>query len=176
MRAAGSAKKLLKQPGYAETYMPGGVRPQLGDVFKNPALAESLRQVAAHGRDAFYNGKLTEVMVKFLRAQGGAHTVEDFAEFQPEWVEPISTTYRGWTVYELPPNGQGIAALSMLNIMEHFPLASYGHNSAAALHVMIEAKKLAYADMVHYVGDPRFGPIPVNEMLSKDSGRPSAPS
>jgi gamma-glutamyltranspeptidase/glutathione hydrolase len=158
----------LKQPGYQTTYMPGGVRPGLGDTFKNPALSESLRQVAAKGRDAFYNGKLTEVMVKFLREQGGAHTVEDFAEFQPEWVDPISTTYRGWTVYELPPNGQGIAALSMLNIMEHFPLATYGHNSAAALHVMIEAKKLAYADMVHYVGDPRFGPIPVAEMLSKD--------
>ena len=99
--------------------------------------------------------------MKFLQAQGGAHTLEDFAEFEPEWVEPISTTYRGWTVYELPPNGQGIAALSMLNIMENFPLEDYGHNSAAALHVMIEAKKLAYADMVRYVGDPRFGPVPV---------------
>jgi gamma-glutamyltranspeptidase / glutathione hydrolase len=164
------SKKVLKQPGYAETYLPGGVRPGLGDVFKNPALGESLRQVAAHGRDAFYNGKLTEVMVRFLRAQGGTHTVEDFADFQPEWVEPISTTYRGWNVYELPPNGQGIAALSMLNIMEHFPLASYGQNSAAALHVMIEAKKLAYADMIHYVGDPRFGPVPVKQMLSKELG------
>jgi gamma-glutamyltranspeptidase/glutathione hydrolase len=95
---------------------------------------------------------------------------EDFTEFEPEWVEPISTTYRGWTVYELPPNGQGVAALSMLNIMEKFPLASYGHNSADALQVMIEAKKLAYADMVHYVGDPRFTAVPVKEMLSKDLG------
>jgi gamma-glutamyltranspeptidase/glutathione hydrolase len=162
------AKSLLKQPGYAETYLPGGSAPGLGDTFKNPALGESLRQVAAHGRDAFYNGKMTQVMVDFLRSQGGTHTVEDFADFQPEWVEPISTTYRGWTVYELPPNGQGIAALSMLNIMEHFPLASYGHNSADALQVTIEAKKLAYADMVHYVGDPRFTPIPVKQMLSKD--------
>jgi gamma-glutamyltranspeptidase/glutathione hydrolase len=161
-------KPFLNQPGYQETYMPGGVRPGLGDVFKNPALGESLRQVAAHGRDAFYHGKLTELMVKFLNAQGGTHTLDDFEAFQPEWVEPISTTYRGWTVYELPPNGQGIAALSMLNIMERFPLADYGHNSAAALHVMIEAKKLAYADMVRYVGDPRFTPIPVQEMLSKD--------
>jgi gamma-glutamyltranspeptidase/glutathione hydrolase len=162
------SKVFLSQPGYKETYMPGGVRPGLGDVFKNPALGESLRQVAAHGRDAFYHGKLTESMVKFLNAQGGTHTLKDFEEFQPEWVEPISTTYRGWTVYELPPNGQGIAALSMLNIMERFPMADYGHNSAAALHVMIEAKKLAYADMVRYVGDPRFTPIPVQEMLSKD--------
>lgn len=158
----------LKQPGYQTTYMPGGVRPGVGDVFKNPSLGESLREVASKGRDGFYDSPLTETMVKFLQSQGGAHTLEDFRDFQPEWVEPISTTYRGWTVYELPPNGQGIAALSMLNIMEHFPLADYGHNSAAALHVMIEAKKLAYADMVTYVGDPRFGPIPVDEMLSKD--------
>jgi len=162
------AKSLLNQPGYKETYLPGGAAPGLGDVFKNPALGESLRQIAAHGRDAFYNGKLTEVMVKFLQSQGGAHTLEDFADFQPEWVDPISTTYRGWTVSELPPNGQGVAALSMLNIMEHFPLASYGHNSADALHVMIEAKKLAYADMIQYVGDPRFTPIPVKQMLSKE--------
>jgi gamma-glutamyltranspeptidase/glutathione hydrolase len=93
-----------------------------------------------------------------LQAQGGTHTLEDFKDFQPEWVEPVSTTYRGWTVYELPPNGQGVAALSMLNIMEQFPMAQYGHNSADALHVMIEAKKLAYADMHKYVGDPRFTP------------------
>jgi gamma-glutamyltranspeptidase/glutathione hydrolase len=159
---------LLKQPGYKETYMPTGARPQLGDVFKNPALGESLRQVAAKGRDGYYKGKMAESLVKFLRAQGGAHTVEDFAEFEPEWVEPIATTYRGWQVYELPPNGQGVAALSMLNIMENFPLKDYGHNSAAALHVMIEAKKLAYADMARYVGDPRFCPVPVPEMLSKD--------
>ena len=114
---------------------------------------------------------MAENLVKFLQAQGGAHTLEDFAEFEPEWVEPISTTYRGWQVYELPPNGQGVAALSMLNIMENFPLKDYGHNSAAALHVMIEAKKLAYADMARYVGDPRFGPVPVPEMLSKDLGK-----
>jgi gamma-glutamyltranspeptidase/glutathione hydrolase len=162
------AKALVNQPGYKQTYLPGGSAPGLGDMFKNPALGESLRQVASHGRDAFYKGKLTEVMVKFLQSQGGTHTMEDFAEFEPEWVEPISTTYRGWTISELPPNGQGIAALSMLNIMEHFPLASYGHNSPDALHVMIEAKKLAYADMIQYDGDPRFTPIPVQQMLSKE--------
>ncbi len=162
------SKAFLNQPGYKETYMPGGVRPGLGDTFKNAALAQSLRQIAEHGRDGFYTSSLTETMVQFLRSQGGTHTVGDFAAFQPEWVEPISTTYRGWTVFELPPNGQGIAALSMLNIMEKFPMASYGQNSANALHVMIEAKKLAYADMVHYVGDPRFTPVPVKEMLSKE--------
>ncbi len=154
--------------------MPSGERPQLGDVFKNAALGESLRQVAAKGRDGYYKGKFAESLVAFLRAQGGAHTVEDFAEFEPEWVEPISTTYRGWQVYELPPNGQGVAALSMLNIMERFPLKDYGHNSAAALHVMIEAKKLAYADMAKWVGDPRFGAVPIPQMLSKDLAKSRA--
>src|SRR4051794_37880641 len=167
-------RALLEQPGYRQTYMPGGVRPQLGDVFKNPALAESLRQVAAKGRDGYYKGSMAENLVKFLQSQGGAHTLEDFAEFEPEWVEPISTTYRGWQVYELPPNGQGVAALSMLNIMENFPLKDYGPNSAAALHVMIEAKKLAYADMARYVGDPRFGAVPVAQMLSKDLAKTRA--
>ncbi len=162
------AKSLLNQPGYKETYDIWPTAPTPGDLFRNPALASSLRQLAEHGRDAFYNGPMTETMVKFLDAQGGTHTLEDFRDFQPEWVEPVSTTYRGWTVYELPPNGQGIAALSMLNIMEHFPMAQYGHNSVDALHVMIEAKKLAYADMYKYVGDPRFTTIPVKELISKE--------
>jgi gamma-glutamyltranspeptidase/glutathione hydrolase len=162
------SQKLMKQPGYANTYVPNGVKPGLGDTFKNPALGESLRQIVAQGRDAYYKGNIASNLVKFLQEQGGAHTLADFAEYEPEWVDPISTTYRGWKIYELPPNGQGIAALSMLNIMETFPIADYGHNSAAALHVMIEAKKLAYADMAKYVGDPRFTAMPVAEMLSKD--------
>jgi gamma-glutamyltranspeptidase/glutathione hydrolase len=168
------SKRFMQQPGYQQTYLPNGVAPKLGDLFQNPALAESLRQVAAHGRDAFYNGPMTDTMVKFLRSQGGTHTREDFSDFQPEWVQPISTTYRGWTVYELPPNGQGLAALSMLNIMEQFPMAQYGHNSVDALHVMIEAKKLAYADMYKYVGDPRFTPVPVQQMISKDLAKQRA--
>jgi gamma-glutamyltranspeptidase / glutathione hydrolase len=162
------AKKLLDQPGWKETYDIWPSAPKPGDLFKNPALANSLRQIAERGRDAFYNGAMTETMVKFLDSHGGTHTVEDFRDFQPEWVEPVSTTYRGWKVYELPPNGQGIDALSMLNIMERFPLAQYGHNSVDALHVMIEAKKLSYADMYKYVGDPRFTTVPVKELLSKD--------
>jgi gamma-glutamyltranspeptidase / glutathione hydrolase len=168
------SKRLMDQPGYKETYVPNGVAPKVGDLFKNPALANSLRQVAEHGRDAFYNSAMTDTMVKFLQANGGTHTREDFTEFQPEWVEPVSTTYRGWTVYELPPNGQGVAALSMLNIMEQFPMGQYGHNSVDALHVMIEAKKLAYADMYHYVGDPRFTAVPVKEMISKDLAKERA--
>ncbi len=168
------AQSLMQQPGYKETYLPNGVAPKVGDEFRNPALANSLEQVAARGRDAFYNGPMTETMVKFLRAQGGAHTLEDFRDFQPDWVDPISTTYRGWTVYELPPNGQGIAALSMLNIMEQFPMEQYGHNSVDALHVMIEAKKLAYADMHKYVGDPRFTEVPVKQMVSKELAKKRA--
>ena len=162
------AKRLMDQPGWKETYDIWPSAPQAGDLFRNPALANSLRQISAKGRDAYYNGPMTGTMVKFLNAHGGMHTLEDFRDFQPEWVEPVSTTYRGWTVYELPPNGQGIAALSMLNIMEHFPMAQYGHNSVDALQVMIEAKKLAYADMYKYVGDPRFTPVPVKELISKD--------
>jgi gamma-glutamyltranspeptidase/glutathione hydrolase len=162
------SKRLMDQPGWKETYDIWPNAPQPGDLFTNPALANSLRQIAVKGRDAYYNGPMTETMVKFLSAHGGTHTLEDFRDFQPEWVEPVSTTYRGWNVYELPPNGQGIAALSMLNIMEHFPMAQYGHNSVDALQVMIEAKKLAYADMYKYDGDPRFTPVPVKELISKD--------
>lgn len=162
------SKRLMDQPGWKDTYDIWPEAPKAGDLFTNPALANSLRQIAAKGRDAYYNGPMTETMVKFLTAHGGTHTLEDFRDFQPEWVEPVSTTYRGWTVYELPPNGQGIAALSMLNIMEHFPMGQYGHNSVDALQVMIEAKKLAYADMYKYDGDPRFTPVPVKELISKD--------
>jgi len=164
------ARSLLNQPGYKETYDTFGHAPQPGDLFRNPALAHTLSGIAKNGRDSFYNGDTTRTMVKFLNDHGGTHTVEDFRDFQPEWVEPVSTTYHGWTVYELPPNGQGIAALSMLNILEHYPLAQYGHNSPDELHVMIEAKKLAYADMYKYVGDPRFTAIPVKELISKDLG------
>ena len=161
------AKRLLDQPGYKETYCLAEA-PKVGDMFRNPALA---RLSPTDGRA--WAGRLLQRFHDRNHGQvpqhpGGTHTLEDFRDFQPEWVEPVSTTYRGWTVYELPPNGQGIAALSMLNIMEHFPLAQYGHNSVDALHVMIEAKKLAYADMYKYVGDPRFTPMPVKESISKD--------
>jgi gamma-glutamyltranspeptidase/glutathione hydrolase len=163
-------KKFFDQPGFRDTYVTLGEKPQPGDLFRNPALGKTLRLIAEKGHDGFYRSDFTRHMVAFLREQGGAHTYEDFAEWEPEWVEPVSTTYRGWRVYELPPNGQGIAALSMLNILEHFPLAEYGHNSAAALHAMIEAKKLAYADMEKYVGDPRFSKIPTELLISKQLG------
>ncbi|HLX42672.1 MAG TPA: gamma-glutamyltransferase [Bryobacteraceae bacterium] len=164
----GSEKIRANQPGFKETYMPGGHSPKTGEIFKNPALAASLKLVAEKGRDGFYKGALAGRLVSFLREQGNVMSLADLAEFQPDWVDPISTTYRGWRVYELPPNTHGIAALEMLNIMEKYPLAEYGHNSTRALHLTIEAKKLAYADMLRYVGDPRFGKIPVEQLLSKD--------
>jgi gamma-glutamyltranspeptidase/glutathione hydrolase len=151
----------------ARTYLIDGHTPRVGEVFRNPDLARSLEQVAHGGRDAFYKGPIAAKIVAFSRSLGGAMTAADMADYSSEWVQPIATTYHGWKVYELPPNGQGIAALMMLNIMEHFPLAQYGHNSADALHVMIEAKKLAYADLMRYVGDPKFSHIPVSGMLSK---------
>jgi gamma-glutamyltranspeptidase / glutathione hydrolase len=162
-----SLELLRAHPNSKATYLPGGNPPRTGDIFRNDDLAQSFRLIAEKGRDGFYRGSIAERIVAISKESGGTFELSDLAEFQPEWVEPISTTYRGWTVTELPPNSQGIAALSMLNLMERFPLREYGHNSARALHVMIEAKKLAYADMLRYVGDPRFSKVPVNEMISK---------
>ena len=163
----GSRRLLTRYPNAARTYLPDGRAPRAGDIFRNPDLARSLRVIAAKGRDGLYKGRLASAIVQVCKEEGGTMTPADLAEYQPEWVEPISTTYRGWTIYELPPNGQGIAALIMLNILEQFPLARYGPNSAASLHTMIEAKKRAYADLMRYIGDPRFSKIPVQALLSK---------
>jgi gamma-glutamyltranspeptidase/glutathione hydrolase len=171
---ATSGQAVLDQPNFRRTFMPEGHAPKTGDVFRDPDLGTSLRLVAGHGRDGFYRGVLAQKLVQFMREQGGTMSEQDLADFQPEWVDPISTTYRGWTVSELPPNGQGIAALSMLNIMEQFPLQEYGNNTAKALHVMIEAKKLAYADLIRYVGDPKFSHVPVEQLLSKQLARKRA--
>jgi gamma-glutamyltranspeptidase/glutathione hydrolase len=119
------------------------------------------------GRDGYYKGPTAEAILAISAETGGVFTSADLEEFEPEWVQPIETSYRGWKVYEIGPNTQGIAALMMLNLMERFPIGEYGYHSEDALHVMIEAKKLAYADMLHYVGDPRFSPVPVREMLDK---------
>ncbi len=162
-----SEKVLREDAATAKTFLPGGRLPLAGELFRNPELAQSYRQIAAGGAAAFYRGPVAAKLLASSKTHGGTMTAADLAEFDSEWVEPISTTYRGWTVYELPPNGQGIAALEMLNIMETFPLASMGHNSVPALHHMIEAKKLAYADMQRYDGDPRFVKIPVEAMRSK---------
>jgi gamma-glutamyltranspeptidase/glutathione hydrolase len=164
---AGAAKQHSHAPNFADTWLIRGKAPKPGELFRNPDLAESLRLIATKGRDGFYTGRTAEAIVALSKEYGGTMELADLAEFQPEWVEPVSATYRGWTVSELPPNGHGVAALEMLNLMERFPLGEWGHNSARALHVMIEAKKLAYADMLKYVGDPRFSKMPVERMIAK---------
>ncbi|MGH9522583.1 MAG: gamma-glutamyltransferase [Terriglobales bacterium] len=163
-----SEKFLASHPYSKQTFLVNGEHtPRFGEIWKNPDLAKTFRRVAESGRDGFYKGTTAQAIVDTDHEFGGVMTMEDLAEFQPEWVDPISTTYRGWTVYEIPPNTQGIAALMMLNIMERFPMGEYGFHSAKSLHTMIEAKKLAYADMLKYVGDPRFSKIPVEQLLSK---------
>jgi len=163
-------ESLKAEPNAAAVYLVDGHTPRVGEIFRNADLTHSLEQIAAGGRDAYYRGEIAQRIAAFSAKTGGMMTAEDIADFSSEWVEPISTTYRGWTVYEIPPNGQGIAALEMLNIMETFPLAQFGHNSGDALHTMIEAKKLAYADMHRYVADQKFSKVPVAGMLSKEYG------
>lgn len=158
---------LAAEPNAAATFLMEGRAPRAGQVFANPDLARTLGLIARRGTSAFYQGEIADAIVAECSRRGGTLVRADLSEYAPEWVEPISTTYRGWTVYELPPNTQGIAALVMLNLMETFPLAAYGFHSAAALHRMIEAKKLAYADMLRYVADPRWASVPVPAMLGK---------
>ncbi len=155
-------------------YLPGGKSPAVGQIFQNPDLAKALRLVAEHGADAFYKGEIASAIIATSQNLGGTMAAGDLAEFSPEWVEPISTTYRDWTVYELPPNGQGMAALEMLNIMETAAPSPDGPLSVTELHKKIEAMKLAYADLGRYNGDPRFAKIPVKGILSKEYARERA--
>jgi gamma-glutamyltranspeptidase/glutathione hydrolase len=154
-------------PGFAKVFLPDGKAPVAGQLFRNPDLATTLRRIGQHGRDGFYKGPTAAAILRLSQHLHGFLQADDLTDFQPEWVDPVSTTYHGWTVWEMPPNGQGIAALSMLNIMEQFPIAQWGHNSQKSLHVEIEAKKLAYADLRHYIGDPRASHIPVAQLISK---------
>ncbi|HKB11549.1 MAG TPA: gamma-glutamyltransferase, partial [Vicinamibacterales bacterium] len=168
------AEKLRAEPLAAALYLPDGRPPRAGEIFRNPDLARSLTTIGRGGAAAFYRGPIADAIVAASRQRDGTLDDADLLEFEPEWVDPISTTYRGWTVYELPPNTQGIAALLMLNLMEQFPLAEYGFHSARALHVMIEAKKLAYADMLRYVGDQRFAATDVTALLDKGAAKARA--
>src|SRR6202045_3760002 len=151
----------------AHTFLISDRAPRVGEILRNPDLAWSLQQIAQGGRDAFYRGEITKRLLALSAQHGGTFTAKDFSDYSSEWVDPISTTYRGWTVYDLPPNVQGIGALEMLNIMEQFDLKQFGPNSTRALHVQIEAKKLAYADVLRYIGDPKISKMPVSGMLSK---------
>jgi gamma-glutamyltranspeptidase/glutathione hydrolase len=165
---AGSEGLLREDGEAARVFLSGGRAPRVGEVFRNGDLADTYRRIAAGGRDAFYAGDVATRILGCSSTRGGTLTAADLLEYEAEWVTPLSTTYRDWTVYELPPNGQGIAALMMLNILEQFPVGTYGHNSAEALHTLIEAKKLAYADLARHVCDPAFHPVPETALLSKD--------
>jgi len=169
-----SVQMLAEDPESKATFLPAERAPRAGEIFRNPNLARTLRRIAERGRDGFYAGETAQAIVEIVRARGGAMTADDLAQFRAEWVEPIQTTYRGWTVSELPPNGQGLAALGMLNILEQFPLGEWGFHSTRTLHAMIEAKKLAYADLLKYVGDPRFSRIPVAQLLSRENAQKRA--
>ncbi|WP_263415416.1 gamma-glutamyltransferase [Terriglobus albidus] len=159
---------------FASIYLPKGTYPREGEIFRNPDLANSLRLIAKNGADAFYRGPIADAIVKLSDQNNGFLTKADFAEYKAEWVEPISTTYHGWRVYETPPNTQGVAALSMLNVMELYPLRDWGHDSAKTLHIEMEAKALAYADMLHYVGDPNTDDIPTKKLISKELAKERA--
>jgi gamma-glutamyltranspeptidase/glutathione hydrolase len=152
-------------------FLPGGRPPAVGEVFRNPDLACAYRLIAADGPDAVYKGKVADAILATSQSLGGTMTAEDLAAFSPEWVQPISIDYRGWRVYELPPNGQGMAALEMLNIMEAFPTDPAGPFTATELHKRIEAMKLAYSDLHRYNADPRWHDVPVAVLLSKDYAR-----
>jgi gamma-glutamyltranspeptidase/glutathione hydrolase len=151
----------------ARIYLPAGRAPRAGEIFRNPDLASAYRRIASEGAAAFYRGDLAARIVHCSESHAGTLTAADLEEYEAEWVAPLSTTYRGWTIYELPPNGQGIAALMMLNLLEPLPIGSLGHNSADALHAIVEAKKLAYADMARHVADPAFHTVPGTALLSK---------
>ena len=165
---AGNARSLSRFPNVKEVYMPGGKAPKKGEIFKNPFLASTLEALAEGGRDTFYKGEIAQTIDAFMKEQGGFLSYEDLASHTSEWVEPVSSNYRGYDVWELPPNGQGIAALQILNILEGFDIASMGFGSSEYIHHFVEAKKLAFEDRAKYYADPAFNQLPVEELISKE--------
>ncbi len=170
-----AAPALRATPEAAKAFLIDGQRaPRVGELVKLPQLAASLKLIAAQGPDAFYKGPIAQKIVAYSERVGGYFSLADFADHKDDWVEPLSTNYRGYDVWELPPNGQGIAALEMLNVLEQFDLRSLGHQSAEHLHLFIEAKKLAFADRAKFYADPAFGELPVKELISKEYGKKQA--
>ncbi len=165
---AGSVRGLKGNPESARVFLPGGKAPEVGQVFRNPDMGKAFRLIAEQGPSAFYKGEIASAILKTSQHLGGTMTAQDLASFSAEWVEPLSIDYRGWKVSELPPNGQGMAALEMLNIMENTPPSPFGALSADETHKRIEAMKLAYSDVHRYDADPRTYDVPVNQLLSKD--------
>src|SRR5258705_7558218 len=163
-----SFERLLSHAESSRVFLPGGKPPRVGELFRNPDLAAAYSSLASAGSRTFYEGELAAAILKTSKSLGGTMNAEDLSGFSAEWVEPISIDYRGWRVYELPPNGQGMAALEMLNIMETSPAAGEGALSPVEMHERIEAMKLAYADLRRYVADPHSYDVPVAKLLSKE--------
>jgi gamma-glutamyltranspeptidase/glutathione hydrolase len=159
---------LSQYPNFTETFTIDGKAPEKGEIFKNPYLANTLEKIAKNGRDEFYKGSIAKEIARYIKEQGGFLSYEDLANHTSEWVEPISTNYRGYDIWELPPNGQGTAALQILNILEGYDIASMGFGSADYIHTFTEAKKLAFEDRAKYYSDPDFNDIPVKKLISKE--------
>ena len=162
-----SSSRFKKYPNFSETFMPNGSPLTKGTIFKNPYLANTYQKIAKGGKDAFYKGETAKTIVNFIQSQGGFLSEKDLANHASEWVEPVSTNYRGYDVWELPPNGQGIAALQILNIMEGYNVREMGFGSSEYIHYFTEAKKLAFEDRAKYYADPDFNKLPVNQLISK---------
>ncbi|HMQ06679.1 MAG TPA: gamma-glutamyltransferase [Saprospiraceae bacterium] len=162
------ADRLKEYDGFSDIFLKNGKTPQKGEIFKNPDLASTYKKIAAGGRDAFYKGEIAETIAEYIRDQGGFLSYEDLATHSSEWVDPVSTSYRGYDVWEMPPNGQGIAALQILNILEHYNIAAMGFGSADYIHVFTEAKKLAFEDRARYYADMSMVNVPVDWLISKE--------
>lgn len=160
--------KFKDYENFQKLYAPGGKLLKKGDIFKNPELARTLGLLAQKGRDAYYKGEIAKTIVKYSKRVGGFFQYEDFANFKPEWVTPLKANYRGYDVWELPPNGQGIAVLQMLNMLKTFDLKSMGHNSSQYLHTLIEIKKIVYEDRARFYADPKFSKIPIEKLLTDE--------
>lgn len=166
-----NSKVLEKYNGFKEIFMPNGKAPAKGEVFKNPYLAATLEKVAKGGRDAFYKGEIAQKIVDYVRAEGGFLSMRDFQDHHSDWIEPVSTNYRGYDVWELPPNGQGIAVLQILNVLENYDIKSMGFGSTEYIHTFVEAKKLAFEDRAKFYADPEFNKLPIKGLISKEYAR-----
>ena len=163
-----SAERFSSYPNFKEVWMPKGKTPSKGDVFKNPQLASTYKKIAITGGKDFYEGEIANEIVRFINEQGGYFALDDLKNYSPEWIEPVSTNYRGFEVWELPPNGQGIAALQILNILENYDIQKLGFGSAEYIHLFTEAKKVVYEDRAKYYADQNFSNVPVSELISKE--------
>ena len=169
-----SSRRFQQYPNFSDVYMPGGATPAKGEIFKNPALANTLQKIAQKGREVFYKGEIAATIANYIQEQGGFLSKKDLAKHTSEWVEPVSSNYRGYDVWELPPNGQGIAALQILNILEQYNIQSMGFGSTDYVHLFTEAKKLAYEDRAKYYTDMDFAKVPVEKLISKDYAKERA--